>query len=495
MSIKEFAGVWFTPSIRKKISLLSSVVLTVSIGLFVKSTDNVQQSSLLSTGINTCFQRLTQTYTSLVISSQTSPYVQEAFTSLTGECFAELASKFQTSYLQADEELEKFINNLGSDAHWFNKRAQSIKSVTVDEEQDEFSLEDNTPKQDDLAIGKFEKLEALKDKTLDVIEYNLVRMSQYANYLSSLILTSALLTLFSFGFYLRSLRYSSGEARVLAGEIETLNAKKEFHDAQKIEKLMVGILRKANLGSVADFFLNYHESLLLKTANGEISTDATPAAQNLWADDDAVVTTDLQVPVAQVESINLNSAFAEVIALLSKKAFTHGVIIDFDVDENLNVVGKEEALMQILYTAIDNAINNSLSHNRGRKISIRSKPLGSTIYLKILVIGHCFNTGSLEYVSNGGANTDSPDVEVSLKLCQALIKDVNGKIVLRNIFDEMGSLTGSSTELLFDRSASGKHVAEAETRTESPSHDEAKPRLVSVVKGSKRELRKELLNN
>src|SRR5690606_17184551 len=75
------------------------------------------------------------------------------------------------------------------------------------------------------------------------------------------------------------------------------------------------------------------------------------------------------------EKVDFNQAFNAAFEQIKLTAFNHGIIVDFDFDQNLLVKADSEALEQVFMTVMSLAIRNSTQHNKGRKITLRSKAL------------------------------------------------------------------------------------------------------------------------
>ncbi len=482
---------------RKKNLGITTFVLITSVvasgGVYFNTLESIKTSSLLTTGVNTCFQRISQTFTSLMIADKSSAYIEDSFTSLTGDCFAEVTSVFQASYLNSDTGLKKNLNELSNDAHWFQRRAKNLRRLNTANEYSEedawYSGEKYLGDADELAVKKFNALESIKDKILDTVEFNQARLESYTDFLLSLVGVSSLFLLgiayFAYRRYQESFSFILGFEKWAGDLLQAGN----YYDSYKIEQLIGAICDKLGLLKTKELFFLYHETLLERLSTRSYSEANTSLEQIAPSENHEVI--ELFEESEDRQALNASIIFGDVIDLIGEKAFTHGIIMDLEVDDNLYVWGKEELLQQIFYNTLMSAIEHSTKHNKGRKITIRSKPLGGTAYIKVIVNGHKFDAKEIGYI----AGRESSIGDINLQLTSELLKDIDGKVVLRNLFDAEGELSGSSTEILLNRAKPTRATIIRENTEIAEREDQTKPRLVQLKKGSKKEILKEFRAN
>ncbi len=484
---------------KKNLSILTGVLVVGVLGsgvTYFRTLESIKTSSLLTTGINTCFQRVSQTFTSLMTADKSSAYLDDSFTSLTGDCFAEVSSIFQRSHLSADSGLKRKINDLSSDVHWFQKRAKNLRRLNnpneYSEEDSWFSGEKSLGNADELAVKKFEDLEILKDKVLDTVEYNQSQLESYSEFLLNFLIGfSALLILvgiYAYGRFQESFSFI-GKFEAWSAQILQTGA---YQDSYKIEQLLGAIFERLQMTKTKELFFLYHEIILERLSSKS------------YVEGKAIVESPISNSVEEVielyeqreseEVLNANLLFSNVVDLISEKVFTHGIVLDMDIDDDLNIWGKEELLQQVFYNTLATAIDHSVKHNKGRKVIIRSKPLGDTAYIKVIVNGHKYESSEIGYVNSSKGSIK----DINLQLTSELLNDIDGKVVLRNLFNVEGELSGSCTEILLRRATPTRAtiIREKEDRVkESSELQESKPRLVSVKKGTKKEILQEFRAN
>ena len=126
----------------------------VSTGVYFGNNLLNKQASLYqaSSGSSVCFQRITQTFTSLMIKDFSSSYLSPDFRTMTSECLDEVSKiieKLDDSKLMGLE-----LNNLKSDYHWFDQKVLKVKELALANEID--ILQSNIS-------NKYGELEGLKN--------------------------------------------------------------------------------------------------------------------------------------------------------------------------------------------------------------------------------------------------------------------------------------------------------------------------------------------
>ena len=490
-----------------------AILLTSTMAL---STILMQQSYLgrsqgffnLNTGVNTCFTRVNQTFTSIMIQQLQSPYLTREFTDLTSSCFNDLQKEFEsiisTSLLPAMSKEMKSINSslnqIVSDTHWFHEKVLKIKDMAINSGDDEgFSLTNSN------ILNKYSALEVVKDNVFDQIQVKRTSVEGQ----------SQVMQFFGIGFMLLSL--GLGVAWFVNARKKSLNlievesiASNMLNDSnianEKVDRLMEMAFNAANLPKTLELVQSTKFILPMTVASRE-DVEAESIKEHLG---ELALKENLNHNGLKTHITNLNNAFNAALKGVQNKAFTYGVIIDFDLDDDLMVHGEQEDLQQVIYTTINYAIDSSMLQNQGRKIIIRSKALGGTIYLKVSVTNHCFNANELEYLTD--SNSTETDVNVNLVMIKELASVNQTQFSVTNKVNSAGELRGSEVEFLFNRAdvapsqeqdlietrnadqIDGKKYFPEDTSSQDESledsieTEQSQKKLSSIMRGSKKEI-------
>jgi hypothetical protein len=436
----------------------------------------------MNSGLGTCFTRVTQTFTALMISDFYSSYLSKDFTDLTGDCFSDMNKEFKSVFGKDFKTAGNTLGQLVSDTHWFHEKVEKVHKMAT---EGGVSLTNSS------IINKYSGLEGVKDKFQEQIENAKMETASVAS------------TWFMIAIGLMGVAVALGGAWYVTARKQ----KQKFIDVEhiaehmleqrdmaeaKIDRLMQMALNTANFPETLKLFNNYHTKILESRSQIEVSDEkVTP------------------VVVDNRSISNLNSSFDVALKGVQNKAFTHGVIIDFDLDEDMMIYGESEDVQQVLYTMMNYSIDSSMHHNHGRRITVRSKPLGGTVYLKVNVTGHCFNATELDYLSS---SVESADVDMNLMMLKELVDVSSIRYEVKNKLDDSGTLSGSEVEFIFDRAdvatTQTEDVMEAKNadQLEMPieldivaaadrelegiftTPDEANNKQISIMKGSKKEI-------
>jgi hypothetical protein len=112
------------------IYIFAGLSLAMILGSFWNYQSNQNQLSKLSVvnqGLSTCFGRVSQTFTAMMISDLQSPYVKSDFMNLTNECLTETsrgAKALKSSMGKGYENLNQII----SETHWFHEKIGRVKN-------------------------------------------------------------------------------------------------------------------------------------------------------------------------------------------------------------------------------------------------------------------------------------------------------------------------------------------------------------------------------
>ena len=436
-------------------------LFTVSYASMQWQTSRLNRLQTLSSGLQTCFNRVTQSFTAMMTQSMQADYLQDQFSQMTNECFQEAAKMANTVLNKADHKMILLkVNRLQSDVHWFLERLEKSERLS---DSSMLGMESsNIP-------SKYTDLEELKMESMDLIDTAIQRRNKLS---SASMIAGAVFLVLIIGLGVYMVYRARKEKKVF----EDINMKAkaymmEDNDVQlaHLDRLLERVCKLSNTENLYEIFSRYNEGVTDRLYS---SREDTTVLEGTGTNFDKVIE---KGPV-----VNLDRAFTTILKGIQKKAFTHGVLIDADFDDEINVSGSQDVFDQIVYNAMNYAIDSSMLHNKGRRIVLRSKTLADTVYLTMFVSNHYLSVSELEALNEREDSESSETMPVALEVMNALVSDIDVKLTVRNKVDQEGNLTGCEFEFLFK--AVDTFVA--------PKKSESSSKLVSIVKGTKKDLLK-----
>lgn len=431
----------------KTMTIAATAFLVLSFGsIFVQNSLNVKEQKMttLSNGVGTCFTRVNQSFTALMIQDFSSAYLQKDFMNGSQECFNVANKQFALLWGKAFKDGYKHINQIVSDLHWFNEKTQKLKTLVQD---GGVSLTNSN------IINKYTALETAKIGFTDAVEKKQTATRGWAT------------TWFVFSFVgFAGFLFVAGlfgtqqkKNRKIFNEIEADTESSEAN-AAKIDRILENVFAKLEMPNTYKYVNEYYSNLLEKQYAEFESNDEVRTVTEIVEEKAQVVTADFH------ESVN------SVLDSVQTKAFTHGIMLNADIEDDFHVKGDQEALTQFLFNLVDYAADNSLHHNEGRRITLKSKALGGTAYFKVLIANYCFNADELNYLNSSEA--DAANINMNLILMKELLGDINATIAVKNKMSAKENLEGCEIEVIFQR-----YKVEATEKT-----------VATVVKGTKKEI-------
>lgn len=448
----------------KKLQLSNKKIMAIGFGFVVIATSSftaskifqskIGKEAILKEGANTCFNRVSQTFTALMIQDFNSNYLSQNFMDTTGECFSEAKSQFDALYAGTFKAGFKHINMLSSDLHWFHEKVQKLISMNK-----ENNLEFNNSN----ITNKYSALETAKIDFQDAIQSKIDTHKKWDSALFATNLFSLVGFILSMGFLFVQRKNNSEAINHIEKEAEEMvKSDSEIVSAQ-FDRLIESALKRSGLPNTYSLFSKYHAQLLEKQYNAFESNDGI--------DIDAVrIETKGEL---ESESENLTKAFFQdaigtVLDHVGQKAFTHGILLDTKLEDDFWVKADQETLEQVLFSVLSYATESSLNQVADRKISLSSKALGGTALFKVKLHNYCFNANELNYLNGQEA---AGDLGTNLILIHEMVKDLGASIAVKNRLNAQKNIEGSEIEILFER------VEVKKTQ-----------KSISVVKGTKRDI-------
>lgn len=421
----------------------------------------------LTQGSSTCFTRVGQTFTALMIKDFSSPYLAKDFTATTGECFSQLNKTFDAAFGAAFLEAKKPLNKLTSDLFWFQEKVLKTAEMAKNSEME---ISSNST-----VMSKFSSLEELSLNFQEKIESKAQALETWRAVLAGVGLLGA--------FAVAAFALFAGWSRQKEkGVFERYNLEaRDLLEASgdkdklilKTGRLMEALFQTAQAPACRELYERVIGDLIEGAAAGhsdnKVYEEKTEAATKVQ-----------EQGTVKGETTNFGEAARTLVDRISDKAFTHGILLAQELDEDFLVKGNEESLGQLLHNLLSFAVENSLSQNEGRKITVRAKALGGIAYFKTRISNYLLNPDEIEFFNGGGPKANS---NVNLLLMKEIAADMGVSIAAKNIVNGGANFTGAEIEVVFKR---------AKDETASNEKSSSKRGLSKVVKGGKKDILKAL---
>src|SRR3990167_8699403 len=150
--------------LNQKRLIIGATTITAILAMMTWTTHNsihqYRAANELKSGVSTCFTRINQTLTAMLIGDFSAEYVQTSFTTDTQDCLSESLSFFENN-LKGQINVQKDLNSLSTDTYWFHEKVASISSLAQRE---------TVNVQTSNIIDKYVKLENFKLNASDKVD-------------------------------------------------------------------------------------------------------------------------------------------------------------------------------------------------------------------------------------------------------------------------------------------------------------------------------------
>ncbi|OFZ40130.1 MAG: hypothetical protein A2385_10820 [Bdellovibrionales bacterium RIFOXYB1_FULL_39_21] len=475
-------------------------------------TGKVSAVASVSEGIQTCFGRVNQSFTAQLLGGNRA-YTTSSFLVATEECFGDVIALSEDAFLGDEKavELMRKINGLASNVRWFHGKMGTVEnkaSATIPGKRvisGRFTVRsatgtDHTSSSTKSEISsKFSKTEEIKDQVLDKLA---TLKSDWESHLGwvkqGMAAASLLLSAMIFGLLIgkraQKIKNNMFEAEALS-EIK----KEETMDNVQVEGIITRALESHDLPQCANLFGNFCNELYNHTpiANKFVSP-ITPVMASSGPAQEAPgikMAIDMleQVGKEKVEAVvgsscSVDGVLSSVIDQLASKLFTHGILVDLNIQADVKVTMSEDSLGQVLFQLLSNAINalnDSTKLGHDKRIKVNLKRLGGVAIIEIENFGKGL---PIEIIKEQGNIGTVRLAGIGLSICRELIGQVDGQFILSNMQEEeTGEILGAQVKVVLNAL-----VEEKQSATTNAVAAANKGQLVSVFKGSKKQLRKQL---
>ncbi len=447
-----------------KIFIVCGLGLAMTLGSFWHHQVNQTQldrMSVLNQGVGTCFNRISQTFTAMMIRDIQSPYLHQGFMALSDECLNETIkgiNPFRQNVGKGYETLNKLI----SDVHWFHESVVKIHTPMV------AGLKLDAP----LAplSEKYGKMETFKTGLVDAIEDNSAKLRQIQT--SDELLMGAGLIIFVLALSVLSLQEFNRMQLSREIEKQALNLLKsgQANVGAIVDQLVDRALTTQHMPVTAQIFKDYHGDVLERMAVRiqEESNDTT-GSENKNERPYEVPRTDTSV--VESSAPEHKSSLKEVLVSLESMHSKQVLQLSDVRDVQLNV--ELESLEQMLNAAVSKLASR---RTENKKILVTNQIHTDRTIVSLFLAGNTFTASELEF---GGVDDKAIEgIDTNLVILKEMVLSAGASWHLENKTDRQGKITGMNIRFVLNR-------ATRESRTKN---------LVSVMKGKKKDLTREMMN-
>lgn len=476
----------------KVLSVVGLASLVMVSAAIQNNSIKAQKLSALKGGLQTCFTRLHNSYTARLLGAD-SEYLSNGFTQTTEECLGETVNAYETLGLDNTVILDD-LNTLANDANWFHQKVMAKESEGLFEGNPEGVLLSALG-------GRFEKLEVKKIQINDAIHslQNALN-SRKATMSSFFYVIAAFVPLFLGLDYFR--RRADEEAMEEISKESDRLLSEDGISLATVKPLIVKALNVMGLGKLAQLFevamiRNQTEIKVDMAAGVQVPAESNNVAraqqiEEMWtrptseadaeADDKVADQAELKVetkealkPQHRGEEIELEDRIASVVDIVSSKVFTMGINLDIKSEE-VKVYAQEEALDQVIYHLLTNAIDNYDFEDPKKYLSVNVRKLGATVFLDIFDSGREF---SKEFLRQSRGLSTGILEHTDLAIAQSLVVDMGAKISFDNVGNEDGQHVGRKVQVI---------LSAVEDKNKKSKKSQKDKKVTRIEKGTKKEI-------
>lgn len=412
----------------------------------------LDRMNVLNQGVGTCFNRISQTFTALMIKDIQSPYLNRGFMALSDECLSETI-KGINPFKQSVGKGHEILNKLLSEVSWFHEMALKIHSPML-------AGQNLNPSMNPLS-EKFSKMEGLKVDLVDEIDATSGQIRKIQGN-DEIVMGMGLLM---FVLALSVLALKEFNKLQLQREIEkkALNLLKagQQNVGALVDQLVDQALVSQSMPVTAQIFRDYHGDLLERNAMKENGKKASKEKAE----------TSLEV-VEKNDNVSMSRASLKEVLVSLQNIHTKEVLQLSDV-RDVQLAVDYESFEQLLNAAV----NKLLTKRPGnKKILVSNQIHSDRSIVNFFLADNTFSASELEFCQSK-ENSLIDGVDMNLVVLKEMIAETGANWNIENKTDRNGKITGMSIRFTVDRVPKDN-----------------RKNLVSVVKGKKKDLAREMMN-
>jgi hypothetical protein len=439
-----------------KIYLICALSLMVTLGAFWHHQSNQMQldrMNVLNQGVGTCFNRLSQTFTAMMIKDIQSPYLNRDFMALSDECLNETIKGINPFKKNVEKGYET-LNQLISEVHWFHEKVLKIHLPLM-----------SNPK----AIvpfaslqERFGKMESFKLDLADQIDSATAQLRQIQ--INDEYLMGAGLVLFVIALTILSLQdFNRGQIHREI-EKEAMNFLKSGTNnvGAIVEKLVERSLLMNGLTVTNQIFRDYHANVQDQKMMNSVPSVSTHKVSQVEALE--------EIEEEDIPTQEFKTSLKEVLVSIQNVQPKDSIHMSEVRDVLMNV--PFESFEQVMNSAINQLAPRRPNH---KKIMISNQIHSDKVVLNLFLAGSTFTATELDY-AQGNKAVAADTIDMNFVILKEMVSETGAQWHLENKVDRNGIITGMNMRFTVDRLT------------------KEKARLVSVTKGKKKDLAKELMN-
>ena len=443
-----------------KIYLVCGLGLLMTLGSFWHHQVNqtsLDRMSVLNQGVSTCFNRVSQTFTAMMIKDIQSPYLNRGFMSLSDECLNETIKGINPFRQNVGKGYET-LNQLISEVHWFHEKILKIHTPMV------ANTNPNAAVATSLApiADRFGKMEEYKVNLMDEIDATVAQLRNVQ--MNDEVLMGAGLIIFVLALSLLSLQEFNRIQLQREIEKEALNLLKagQSNVGAMVDRLVSRALTTQGMVVTSQIFNDYHGELLERmSSKGTLAQDEVETTE---------VVTDVEAASHEETVVTHKTSLKEVLVSIQKIQPENSIQMSDVRDVQLAV--PYESLEQMMNSAINQMATRRTDN---KKIMVSNQIHSDRSVITLFLAGSVFTASELEFA--GGDKNVAVDIDMNMVILKEMVLEAGANWHLENKTDRSGNITGMSIRLIANRVPK-----------------EARKNLVSVFKGKKKDLARELMN-
>ena len=290
----------------KKLTLVGFICLTslsVSLGLQQANIGKINNALSLKSGVGTCFERISQSFTALMTKNISSMYLSKTFLSTTSECIADANTLLTGMSDKLSKRSSSLLNQFGSDYYWLSQKSLKLKALIS---SSDINLESSN------IIQKFSGLNDIKSEFSQEINNSISTFDKENT--SFLLIASSSVFLFLLSFISFSLFTSKRSKYLKSTDKLAANLVLNFN-SDKSNRLFTELFQKLKLKNIYE--------LHKMSANQTQSIDKLPVVKK----------------VPEVETTNLAKVISTRIEAFAPKILSLGVGVDVRKLKEFHVKG------------------------------------------------------------------------------------------------------------------------------------------------------------
>jgi hypothetical protein len=390
----------------------------------------------------------------MMIKDIRSSYLNRGFMGLSDECLNE-SIKGIIPFKKTFEKGYETLNQLISEVHWFHEKILKIHTPMLAGQDLNSSL---TPISD-----RFTNMENFKINLLDEIEVTSSMIREVQR--NDEILMGVGLIIFVLSLSLLSLQEFNRIQIQRSLEKEALNFLKagKSNVGAMVDQLIDSALLSQGMPVTAQIFRDYHEDILekmsLKNSSEKKKKEPAPSAEVM----------EERQPKESAYT-GLKTSLKEVLVTIQNTQSREAVHMSEVRDVQLNVP------FETLEQMINAAVNQLVARKTGnKKVMIANQIHSDRSILNLFVAGSTFSASELEFAeAKEGTATDG--IDMNLLILKEMVAEAGAQWFIENKVDRNGNITGMNIRFTLARAP------------------KERSKLVSVMRGKKKDLTRELMN-